>query len=227
MSENLTTRVGRIISGGVNAIVDAMENAAPDLIMEQVVREIDTAIDDVRTELGRVTAGRYLADTRLKDERQHHESLTLQIETAIAEDREDLAEAGISRQLDIEAQIPVLESAIAEAGTKEKELEGYIQALQAKKRELGTELKRFAESRNNQENQTGSTHSGSGNDIAARVARAESAFNRVMEKQSGLATSGAGSEINQSARLAELEELTRNNRVKERLATLKSGSGDS
>ena len=46
MSEGLSSRVGRIISGGLNAILDAVEDAAPDAIMEQYIREIDDAIDE-------------------------------------------------------------------------------------------------------------------------------------------------------------------------------------
>lgn len=124
MSENHTARVGRIISGGLNAIVEAMENAAPDMVMEQVLREIDGAIDEVRAELGRVAAGKHLSGTRLKEENNRHESLVAEINTAVSEGRDDLAEAGIAEQLDIEAQIPVLERAIAEAGDKEKEPDG-------------------------------------------------------------------------------------------------------
>jgi phage shock protein A len=225
MSENLTARVGRIISGGLNAIVDAMENAAPDKVMEQVLREIDGAIDEVRVELGKVTAGRHLANTRLREENQRHESLSAQIDTAVAEDRDDLAEAGIAEQLDIEVQIPVLERAIAEAGEKEKELEGYIRALQARKRELRAELQRFAESRRSAETGPGQGGEATGEGVAARVARAESAFDRVLERQTGLAAAKADSNTGHAAKLAELEELARNNRVKERLAALKSGPG--
>lgn len=225
MSENLTARVGRIISGGLNAIVDAMENAAPDMVMEQVLREIDGAIEEVRTELGRVTAGRHLAGTRLKEENQRHETLAEQINTAVAEGRDDLAEAGIAGQLDIEAQIPLLERAIAEAGDKEKELEGYIQALQGRKRELKGELRRFTESRRSVKTGAGQVGEATGEGVAERVARAESAFDRVLEKHTGLAAAKTGSDAGHAAKLAELEELARKNRVKERLAALKSGSG--
>jgi phage shock protein A len=226
MSESLTGRVGRILSGGLNAIVDAMENAAPEMVMEQVLREIDGAIEDVRAELGRVAAGKHLANTRLTEENRHHGELAGQIETAVAQGRDDLAEAGIAEQMDIEAQIPVLQRAIAEAGEKERELEGYIQALQARKRELRAEMQRFAASRRNAESGTGGAAQTGGEGVAARVARAESAFDRVLEKQSGLAAR-AGREAGQAAKLAELEELARSNRVRERLAALKSGaSGD-
>ena len=224
MNDSLTSRVGRIISGGLNAIVDAMENSAPDMVMEQVLREIDGAIDDVRAELGRVAAGKHLASTRLREENQRYEALNEQIDTAVAGGRDDLAEAGIAEQLDIEAQIPVLERAVAEADEKEKELEGYIQALQARKRELKTELNRFVESRREAEAGIGQVARDSGEGVAARVAKAESAFDRVLEKQTGIASGKSGGDADRGAKLAELEQLARDNRIKERLAAVKSRS---
>ena len=40
MKERLIKRVGRIISGSFNAVVDAIENAAPETVMEQALREM-------------------------------------------------------------------------------------------------------------------------------------------------------------------------------------------
>jgi phage shock protein A len=42
MAETIGTRVGRIIAGSVHALIDAVENTAPDMVMEQAIREIDT-----------------------------------------------------------------------------------------------------------------------------------------------------------------------------------------
>ena len=56
MSESLASRVGRIIAGGFHALVDAVENAAPESVMEQAIREIESAIADVRADLGKVEA---------------------------------------------------------------------------------------------------------------------------------------------------------------------------
>lgn len=48
MKESITARVGRIISGSLNALIDAVEDSAPEWVMEQAIREIDGAIDEVR-----------------------------------------------------------------------------------------------------------------------------------------------------------------------------------
>ena len=41
MKERLIGRVGRIISGSFNSLIDAIENAAPETVMSEVIREID------------------------------------------------------------------------------------------------------------------------------------------------------------------------------------------
>ena len=43
--ESIAQRVGRLVSGGFNALVDAVENTAPETVMEQAIREIDSAIE--------------------------------------------------------------------------------------------------------------------------------------------------------------------------------------
>ncbi len=79
---------------------------------------------------------------------QHSErNLAGQIEIAIAKGDEDLARAGIARQVDIEDQIPVLQRSLQDAMEQGKELEGYVMALLAKKREMEWRLRDFVASR--------------------------------------------------------------------------------
>jgi phage shock protein A len=224
MKENIAGRVSRIISGSINALIDAVENAAPETVMEEAIREIDGAIDEVRAELGRVIASKHLANTRLMEENRKHEELTEKIELAVQEEREELAEAAISKQMDIEVQIPVLESAIADGIAQEQELEGYISALQAKKREMQEELKSFRSSQaaaGAAEAAQGGAASSSGG-VETKVAKAQAAFGRVMENSTGVPSGADASDSAQAAKLAELEDLARQNRIKERLAAIKA-----
>lgn len=103
----------------------------PDSVMQQTLREIDAAIDEVRTELGKAIASRHLASKRLTEQSSRHEDLSERVEIALAQGREDLAKAAIESQLDIEAQVPVLESTVADTASRERELEGYVAALPA------------------------------------------------------------------------------------------------
>lgn len=221
MAESISKRVGRIISGSINAVVDAVEDSAPEMVMEQAMREVDSAVEDVRVELGKIIAEKHLANKRLSEKNKLHEELSEKIQLAVKEERDDLAEAGIEQQLDIEAQIPVLEQTIGECGEKEKELEGFINALQAKKREMQEELKSFRKAQEESGSATGQAGSTGGNAGAQKKAdQATSTFDRVLEKHSGLI--GVGSANSQkAAQLAELEDLARENRIKERLAAVK------
>lgn len=225
MKEAISARVGRLIAGSVNALIDAVENAAPDMVMEQALREIDGATDEVRVELGKVVATRHLATKRLAEENRKHEELSEQIELAVGQGREELAEAAIARQFDIEAQLPVLESSIADAMSQQKELEGYIAALAARRREMETELAQFRAAQKQAAAQAAAAGTGApaGGGAARKVGQAENAFNRVMTRAGGVPGSSAmGAD---AAKLAELEDLARKNRIKERLAEVKAKSG--
>ena len=60
MADSLKNRVGRVIAGG-QALIDRIENQALAATMQQSIREADAVIDDVRHELGLVSANRPLA----------------------------------------------------------------------------------------------------------------------------------------------------------------------
>jgi pspA/IM30 family protein len=136
MSETLARRVGRLVSGGFHAILDAAENLAPEAVMNENIREIERAIDEVRSELGKVLVQKHLATKKMADESNRHETLQADIQEALKSNRDDLAEIGIAEQMDIEARLPVLENTVADCAAQEKELEGFIVALQAKRREM-------------------------------------------------------------------------------------------
>ncbi len=219
MKEKLTGRVGRIISGSFNALVDAVENAAPELVMEQAIREVDGAIEEVRGELGKAIANKHLASTRLMQINGKIEDLGEKIEFAVSQERDDLAEAAIAQQLDLEAQIPILETQVSDLSSTEKELEGYIAALQGKKREMREELALYKNSKQESQTVTANTAAG-GQSVESKVDKAESAFNRILSNTTGVGMTAAADKKN-AAKLNELEQMTRENRIKERLAAIK------
>jgi phage shock protein A len=225
MSESLTSRVGRLIAGSFHAIVDAVENAAPEAVMDQAIREIDSAVADVRADLGTVEAQRHLTGKRLAEESARQEQLGEQARLALDQDRDDLARAAVERQIDIEAQLPVLEARLAELAEDKARLEGYVTALQAKKREMREALADYRKSAEQRASPTGTvTGTGkAGPSVQDRTERAVDAFDRVFQRQTGLSGTRGGSDTNQ-AQLAELEELARANRIAERLAKLKAGN---
>lgn len=221
MKEGITSRVGRIIAGGANRLVDMLENSAPEMVLGEAVREIDNALYEVRSELGKVAAKKHLITSRLREKNRKQEDLSSKAELAIKQGREDLAEAAVAAQLDIEAQIPVLENTIRQCSESEKEFEGYIAALQARKREMQEELKVYCKSKSEagaiknsgQKPATGISR------VEARVTRAESVFDRFLEKSPCRSHTD---EMKTQSQLAELEDLSRKSRIQERLTTLKA-----
>lgn len=221
MSETLSRRVGRLVSGGFHALIDAAENLAPEAVMNESIREIEHAVDEVRAELGKVLAQKHLAAKKMADESNRHEAIDANLQAAVDAGRDDLAEAGIAEQMDIEARLPILENTIADCAAQEKELEGFIAALQAKKREMQQQLQDWRAAQ--QSMGTGKTAGGNGSDlnrIARDAEKSGNAFDRVMGRQNSVHSSTDAAQL---AKLKELEDLSRNNRIAERLAALKAG----
>lgn len=222
MADTLRTRVGRILSSSAHALIDAIEGAMPEAVMQQTMREIDGAIDEVRTELGKTIASRHLASKRLTEQSSRHEQLSEQIEEALRQDREDLAKAAVEHQLDIEAQVPVLEATVAETSGQERELEGYIAALKAKRREMEEGFASLMAARAKAESQVGGAPAtaGGGKSVSRKVDDATTAFNRLMAKQRAPGVTGVNRELD--AKLAELDSFSRQNKVAERLAVMRA-----
>jgi phage shock protein A len=217
MSESLALRVKRLVSGGANMIVAAVEAMAPEMVMEETIREIDRAVEDVRAELGQVLTRQYHATQRLAAENERHESLKEKIRIALKEGRDDLAEAGVAQLLDIEAQIPLLEATAIETRAAQTELESFIAALQARKREMAAELAAFRAAQFSGKAAAAIAPSS----VRQRVQSAQSAFDRVMEGAGGVRLGDGGLDLKTAQVNAELEDLTRRTRIKERLAALK------
>lgn len=223
MADSLKTRVGRVIAGGVHALLDRIEDQAPEAAMEQSLREADEVIDAVRHELGTVSANRHLAQQQHAHLNGQHARLGEQIEQALAAPREDLARAAVARQLDIEAQLPVLETTLAEYTRQEAELQGYVAALLAKKREMQDALSDFRKSRAQQAAAAGTPSSAGPRSAEQRMGQVTDAFDRVYERHTGLSGTARSNSLQQAAQLKALDDLVRDNKIAERLAQLKAG----
>lgn len=222
MADTLKTRVGRVIASSVHSLMDRIEDLAPDAVMEQSIREADTVIDDVRHELGLVSSNRHLAQQQHASLNGQHEKLAGQIEQALMQSRDDLARAAVARQLDIEAQIPVLETTLAEYARQENELKSYVAALLAKKREMNDALIEFRRSRAAAESVAPPGGSASG--VAEqRMGSVTDSFDRVYARQTGLSGTARTTSLQQAARLKELDDLVRENKIAERMAQIKAG----
>jgi phage shock protein A len=218
MADSIATRVSRIIAGGAHALLDKAESIAPEASMAQSLREVEQVVAEVRGDLGKAEAAKHLVLTQIARLNAEHEGLAEKVETALACSRDDLAKAAIGRQADIEDLLPVLQKSLDEQCEKARELESYIVALSAKKRELEQLLDDFRES---QHAPNPADPPGDGPDRQTRVENAAASFNRVLVRQtgaSGLVGTGGGD----AAKLKELAELQREHRISERLAAFKA-----
>jgi phage shock protein A len=227
MSESLKNRVSRVIAGGVHALLDRLEDQAPEAMMEQSIREAGSVIDEVRHELGQVAANRHLAQQQHASLNTQHSNLSAQIELAFGQGREELARAAVARQLDIEAQLPVLETTLAEQARQEVELQGYVAALLAKQREMQDALAEFRKSRAAQASSTAPGLAGAAGGARAeqRMAGVTGAFDRLYTRQTGLSSGSTATDLAQGAQLKQLEDLMRDQQIAQRLAQLKAGRG--
>ena len=221
MTDSLRTRVARLIAGGAHALMDRVEDAAPVALLEQAAREVDQLADEVRAELGKVTANRHLAQQQHLNLNREHEELHAAIETALAAGKDDLARTAVARQIDIEAQLPVLEASLTERVQKEKELSGYVDALMSKRREMDAAIRDFETSR--QKAQAPNLDTPAADTIARRLQAAQAAFDRTHQRHTGLDATGRHASMEQAAKLRELSDLMHDNKINERLAALKAG----
>jgi phage shock protein A len=216
MAETLAMRVTRILAGSAHAFLDAVEHLAPEAMLRQAVREIDQVMSEVRFDLGKVEAAKHLVTSQINKLNNENEQIATQIEAALETGKEDLARAGIERQTIIDDQTPVLQRSLAEQQERAGELERYITALAAKRREMEEALQQYLASLAH----AGSAGAASKATHDSRVEDARSAFDRVLARQIGVTalTSGAQGD---AQKLKELQDLARQNRIEERLAQLK------
>src|SRR5918994_63247 len=136
MAESIFMRVRRLISASIEDAVDAMERAGGPSVMREAIREVDRAIDEVRAEQEAATARRLQAVRQQRMFRDKLAALDDQARFAMAEKREDLGEAAVSRQIDFEAQAGRLEAVQVEAASEASRLEECLVALNTRKAQM-------------------------------------------------------------------------------------------
>jgi phage shock protein A len=218
MAETLFVRVRRLVSGSLGDLADSLEKAGGETVMREAIREVDRAIDDVRSELGRVGSKRLQAARQAKLTMERVEELTQKAAFSVEQGRDDLAEAAISRQVDLEAQIPILDAAQKEAAAEEEKLEACRSALMARKRDMEADLAAW--------------RAGRADAVASSLARDER-VTRVEKRaeQAGEAFARASGFMGQpsvqasdASKIAEIDRMARQAKISERVAALRAAS---
>ena len=222
MSESLISRINRLISGTVHGGVDALESAMAETTMREAIREVERTIDDVRDQLTNARREQQVAARRIHNTQEKIEQLGDKVRSAFDAGREDLAEAAVNRQLDLEAQIPVLEKSRDAAAERGAELCGYVTALNGRRSEMEDELTAYQQMQKELSDVSlDGDLAGETCGHAMRADQAQSAFNRVMKSATGVAGM-ATSDRDTMAKLVELEAVQRKEQVAERLAAFKA-----
>jgi phage shock protein A len=217
-TENVLAQIGRVIAGMTRAAIDAAENANPEAILTQSIREIDAAADEVRGELGKALAEKQRLEMRRKELERERLDLDEKIRLAVAQNRDELAEAGISRQIDIEAQTGVLARLLDDCNDRVSQLNATLDAVNASRREGEARLAEFRASRRSAAVDGAGKPVVGGEAVAGatrKVERAQAAAERVTGVPAGQ------SNTDQKA-IDELNEMVRRHAVQERLARLKA-----
>lgn len=220
MYESLLGRVRRMISASIEDAVDAMERAKGTSVMREAIREVDRAIDEVRGEQETATARRLQAMRQQRMFRGQLAVLQEKARFAIAQDRDDLAEAALSRQSDFEMQAERLDTVQAEAASEAGRLDICLAALTTRKAQMMEALAAF-ESAQRDASLGGDGFAHSDRRTERRVERAEEAFDRAMAA-SGSVANTVRADAQVVAKVAEIDALQNSAEIARRMAALRS-----
>jgi phage shock protein A len=212
LHEGILARMGRLLAAIASQTIDNAENNNKVALVKQAIREIDAGADEARHALGKSRAEEF----RLKRRREVLDAdvagLNDKIRLAIAENREDLARAGVARQIDLESQQIALERAMDFIELEIDEQTKALQAMLGARREAETRLTELEQSLLQQSPNETSRGSAATNTISAD--RAMAAIARV--------TGVPASSVLGDKELDELDRLHREKEIAARLERIKS-----
>jgi phage shock protein A len=140
LHEGILARMGRLLAAIASQTIDNAENSNKVALVKQAIREIDAGADEARYALGKSRAEEFRLKRRREELDTEVSALTEKIRLAIAENREDLARAGVARQIDLESQAIALERAMDFVELEIDEQTKALQAMLAARREAETRL---------------------------------------------------------------------------------------
>ncbi|BAM93067.1 conserved hypothetical protein [Bradyrhizobium oligotrophicum S58] len=210
--DTLLSRAGRLIAGIAYGAIEKAEDNNRVALVKQAIREIEQAEREARDGLSLARAEEYRLNARRAEIERETSVLAEQIRVAIIESRDDLARAGIARQMDLEAQFEVLSRAIDENAER---IDAVLTTLRAILSSLQDAQIRLAELERSEAltHQPTATARRAGDTGLAKAARAS----RVIARATGVPEG-----ITPSPDIDELSKLQRDKDIAERLARLKS-----
>ncbi|UYW26877.1 PspA/IM30 family protein [Methylorubrum extorquens] len=210
MTENILTRVGRIIGGLSNAALEAVEDRNGLAVAEQALREIDAVIHEARLDLGKIKAEEHRLSARRGQLDGELRALPEKLSLALSNGREDLARAGIARQLDLESQIEAIDSSLADVAERHGAATKAMQAATAARRDAEHRIALLRKP----PAKAADPLDGYGSEEATRTRQLEQSL-RAIDRVTGTASAVADPSVE------ELDRLHRDDAIERRLAALK------
>jgi phage shock protein A len=210
--EGILARMGRLLAAIASETIDSAENSNKVALVKQAIREIDAGADEARHALGKSRAEEFRLKRRREELDAEIAGLTEKIRLAVAESREDLARAGVARQIDLESQGTALERAMDFIELEIDEQTKALQAMLGARREAETRLADLEASLTKHTPQE--TGRGAGATKTVSPDRAMAAIARV----TGVPASGVPGD----KELDELDRLHREKEIAARLERIKS-----
>jgi phage shock protein A len=210
--EGILSRMGRLIAGIAHATVEKAEGINPVAVVEQAIREIDAAAEEARADLGKARAEEHRIESRRKEIVGDIAGLDEKIRFAVSQGRDDLAKAGVARQIDLESQVAALDKALADVAERIDEGQKAMQAVIAARHDADArvaELRRSEARHASEEDGPGARHTRA----SRKLDKASAAVARV--------TGVPGGAPARAPELDELEKLSRERAIEERLARFK------
>lgn len=211
--EGILSRVGRIVASFAHGALDRAEQGNQVRVVEQAIREIDREAGEARTALGRHTAERHRLESRRSEIQEEIAALNDKIQTAVDRNRDDLAKAGIERQMDLEAQIAALDVALADVNERIEEAQQAVHAVIAARREADARLAELQRSVAPESVAAAPSPRGPASPVENALRSLE-----AISRATGVPVFGGNP---QASQMNELERLHRDRSVEKRLAELK------
>ena len=210
--DTILSRAGRLIAGIAYGAIEKAEDNNRVALVKQAIREIERAEEEARDNLSQARAEEYRLNARRAEIERETAGLAEQIRLAIAESRDDLARAGIARQMDLEAQFEVLSKAIDENSERVDAVLTTLRAILSSLQDAQTRLGELQRSEAVADQPKAASRKGADAGLA-KAARAS----RVIARATGVPEG-----VVSSPDIDELSKLQRDKDIAERLARLKA-----
>jgi hypothetical protein len=211
--DTILSRAGRLIAGIAYGAIEKAEDNNKVAVVKQAIREIEAAEKEARDNLAQARAEEYRLNARRAEIDREMTALSEKIRLAVSEQRDDLASAGIARQMDLEAQFEVLSKAIDENSER---IETTLTTLRAILSGLQDAEMRLAELEASETGKFDSKLAPGGRAATPAIAKAGRAA-RAIARATGVPVS-----VGPTPDIDELSKLHRDKEIANRLARLKS-----